>query len=615
MRLVRSLIALAVALASVLGTGCGADPIAADWRIGFSDPDQDGRARAVAARILAGGCEGTREIYAVTLEPARDVPRPPALAPGTYGFEAEARDDLCRTFARRCVDVQLPIEGGRLFLALDPVAEAIGCDGACDDGRCVDEEPSDAHMVYVAPDGDDGATGTRAAPWATFTHALAQLTPGTALVLLDGEYDAETTGPFRADCAADAMNGTAGAPIRVVAQTERQAWIRGDGDSPAVHVVDCEHWALEGIRAESRDREGLAVDADDEIVYVRDSRDVVLRRILASRTNRMLPSRAFWVYRSEEVLVEECEVYDFHDVGLSVYSSDRAVVRRSLVSARGYPSISVGDALYPSGTASVDGYDGDHGGMTVQSTSGALVENVVVEGGLGFRLSTYGSSEDNAFVGCIALETAYGFLATQADETTRITGTRYENDVTIGALYTGFYMRGQHGATIAHGTVLDGDSAGYTADDPYDPDDGTVEIRDSLSSRNAGTGFNVKEQQSWEVRRSTTFGDGREHYDDSNVVEPVEVDPELGTCMVYVPPTSPLAGAATDGGDVGANVLFRYVDRVLTDVPLWTREGRFPCFGVAEGVNDDPTTSCAGIHERLSVGTADCPLPASVAWP
>jgi hypothetical protein len=54
---------------------------------------------------------------------------------------------------------------------------------------------------------------------------------------------------------------------------------------------------------------------------------------------------------------------------------------------------------------------------------------------------------------------------------------------------------------------------------------------------------------------------------------------------------------------------------VLTDVPLWTREGRFPCFGVAEGVNDDPTTSCAGIHERLSVGTADCPLPASVAWP
>jgi hypothetical protein len=95
----------------------------------------------------------------------------------------------------------------------------------------------------------------------------------------------------------------------------------------------------------------------------------------------------------------------------------------------------------------------------------------------------------------------------------------------------------------------------------------------------------------------------------------VEVDPELGTCMVYVPPTSPLAGAATDGGDVGANVLFRYVDRVLTDVPLWTREGRFPCFGVAEGVNDDPTTSCAGIHERLSVGTADCPLPASVAWP
>ena len=84
----------------------------------------------------------------------------------------------------------------------------------------------------------------------------------------------------------------------------------------------------------------------------------------------------------------------------------------------------------------------------------------------------------------------------------------------------------------------------------------------------------------------------------------------LGGCLVYIPADSPMRGAGPGGIDIGANVVYRYRDGVLTGLPLWDPQtGAFPCGAVVPGVNDDPATSCIGIHERLHVGTPDCALP------
>ena len=61
---------------------------------------------------------------------------------------------------------------------------------------------------------------------------------------------------------------------------------------------------------------------------------------------------------------------------------------------------------------------------------------------------------------------------------------------------------------------------------------------------------------------------------------------------------------------MGANVIYRYRDGTLTNTPLWDpRTGAFPCGAVVPGINDDPSQSCIGVHERFSVGTAECALP------
>jgi hypothetical protein len=90
--------------------------------------------------------------------------------------------------------------------------------------------------------------------------------------------------------------------------------------------------------------------------------------------------------------------------------------------------------------------------------------------------------------------------------------------------------------------------------------------------------------------------------------------PNDDACLAYLGSGSQLRGAAGADGDVGANVIYRYVDGTLTREPLWDPlSGAFPCGAIVPGINDDPAQSCNGIHERLRVGTPDCALPKTKA--
>ncbi|HVR61231.1 MAG TPA: hypothetical protein VMU50_04995, partial [Polyangia bacterium] len=69
-------------------------------------------------------------------------------------------------------------------------------------------------------------------------------------------------------------------------------------------------------------------------------------------------------------------------------------------------------------------------------------------------------------------------------------------------------------------------------------------------------------------------------------------------------------GAGAGGADVGASVVRRYQDGLLTAAPLWDASTHaFPCGAAVGGVSDDPPTACTGVHQRLQVGTAACPAP------
>lgn len=75
-----------------------------------------------------------------------------------------------------------------------------------------------AETYYIAGDGDDGAIGTREAPWGTLAHANEALQPGDTVVLLDGEH---------AGVIEPARSGEEGAPITYRAANEQGAVLRG----------------------------------------------------------------------------------------------------------------------------------------------------------------------------------------------------------------------------------------------------------------------------------------------------------------------------------------------------------------------------------------------------
>jgi hypothetical protein len=83
-----------------------------------------------------------------------------------------------------------------------------------------------------------------------------------------------------------------------------------------------------------------------------------------------------------------------------------------------------------------------------------------------------------------------------------------------------------------------------------------------------------------------------------------------GQCIVYVPSKSNMKGAGKDRADIGANIIYRYENGVLTSKKLWNQStGQFPCGAVVKGVNDTSGSSCVDVHKRLNVGVNGCPIP------
>jgi hypothetical protein len=86
----------------------------------------------------------------------------------------------------------------------------------------------------------------------------------------------------------------------------------------------------------------------------------------------------------------------------------------------------------------------------------------------------------------------------------------------------------------------------------------------------------------------------------------------LGTnqCIVYVPAGSNMKGAGKNGADIGANIVYRYQNGVLTNQKLWNQTtGQFPCGAIISGINDIAGTSCFDVNKRLNVGVNGCPIP------
>jgi len=208
----------------------------------------------------------------------------------------------------------------------------------------------------------------------------------------------------------------------------------------------------------------------------------------------------------------------------------------------------------------------------------------------------------------------------------------FRDFVAVHTSGTGLFLRGAadtvvenatlYGSTNASGLEVDeGDTQLGGTCGSSNPQGCSFSAANVLALDNANLGIASAGQGAWQIDHSNAVGsdadwlvgepidDSAGHVQQSLATDPGPVGRGPGQCIAWIPKESPMKGAGRDGHDIGANILYRYQDGVLTGTPLWDpATGAFPCGAIVAGINDG-SPSCQNLHERLNVSTNGCPLP------
>ena len=508
-------------------------------------------------------------------------------------------------------------------------ASLFGCRPGVEDVSIGFDVPS-AHGYYLSPSGSDANSGTRQSPWQSFQFAVPRLQPGDTLILLDGVYQRATTGYPDIRCDVGAKNGTAPGPITLRADHERAALIDGDGHSPSFFMQSCSFWVVDGLRARSVDAADAPMTPDAGSVFAlgNDNHHVVLRRLLASHPNRFRHTHGVRIGdASSDVLVEECEVYDYHQNAFETARTTAVEFRRNYSHSRQAADV-------PGGFTTEDPTRGDVG-VLMEETRFALAENNLVESAkTGVRVM--GRSEvvpsdlpalatdpvtGNRMLGNVVIspsDSGYRIDSRCMSQVPCTEATRFPVDteltdnVAVGGP-AGVSSSGGVGTRISQFTSV-GTNVGVSI--VVTPDN--VGLRSDSSTVNAlavgfdTAGFLSMGEVTWGFDHCAVAAKAGQTFVpmDAHVTSPIAADSAQGQCPVAIPAGSPLKGAGAGGRDVGANAAGRYEGGVLTLTRLWDPStGAFPCGAVVVGLNDDPTISCIGAHQRLHVGSLGCAVP------
>ncbi len=93
--------------------------------------------------------------------------------------------------------------------------------------------------------------------------------------------------------------------------------------------------------------------------------------------------------------------------------------------------------------------------------------------------------------------------------------------------------------------------------------------------------------------------------------QPTLVGSGADECRIYVPEASSLHGAASNGNDIGANIVDQLLDGIPTGEPLWNDDGSFPCGPDPREPAQIDDEACPDLARRVGLGDACPPPPAS----
>ncbi len=519
---------------------------------------------------------------------------------------------------------------------------------------------------YLSPTGNDASSGSAEAPWRSFDYAIPRLKAGDVLVLQDGIYKASNSGVLEISEYSKARNGTESAPITVRAEHERKALISGEGKNYPVYIYKRSNWIIEGIAARNSDRSGSRSHRG-HVIFVHGDKNnfdasshILLKRVLAYWPNRYGNNHGILVDYSQDIAIEEAEIYSFHRHGIDAYGSNRVVIRRVYINSNnqndrsGASRRSNGQSLLKNG--------GDEA-VALYGSSNSIVENsiaenrqtgFVVNGGIWPSNSTTNNrfvAKNNLFAGNINYNGVIGAGVNSREYYNHLfqtTGNRFENLLIINP-ESGEYDSGR---ALNMFSVPELELSNITVYTNYDGYPSAAKIKgflarersdikcEELSVNSGKCGFSLRNSLIWaegkQNSHSQAFSLGskpsKNIVEYNNIYGFADIGAEdsiadtngefrnntqqapsgfkkynsgLRRFLVWIPDNSNMKNRAKDGADMGANIRKRYNNGILTDEDLW-KDAEFPCGAeisnsLISSLDIYPMGKCTTIAERLRV--------------
>jgi hypothetical protein len=454
-----------------------------------------------------------------------------------------------------------------------------------------------ASTHYIsASGGSDSNAGTAAAPWATFDHAWTGMSSGDTLIVKNGTYKDWLNPPVN-------LSGTAGAYTTVQAETPWGVTVDGSTTTPqfksTLYLYALSYFQVVGIKFAS----GPALTGGQEPVMVNDSNHIKLLKVAGFNAPCNNNTAVIDVTNSSYVLVEDSHAWGCGRYKFLAYQSHNVIFRHNV--AR-HDSAEVSGGVIQTWGRQCAQY------VMYDSTDILMQNNIAVDSGEadGSTGNLYGGiwSENNAAIDnsgkyegdiFINLKTGTGSCCENGASINdpKLIGTREISNVAIINSNAGFWGDRIDGSSIPASLLLhhltlanitgsnpgSGNAAdGVGATESNNSNFTTKILKDSILQHDNAFGIAEYMASDHNIFFNNTANFGTVSYQGpipaSGANDRLNINPLL-KYPVRVEAGTPGSGTASDGGDVGATILFRigtpgtlYGDAgydTLTTIPLW----------------------------------------------
>ncbi|MBI4847286.1 MAG: hypothetical protein HY808_01730 [Nitrospirae bacterium] len=410
-----------------------------------------------------------------------------------------------------------------------------------------------AATYYISPFGNNSNLGTQANPFATFSYAFAHMSGGDTLYVMDGTYNEQIK---------DMPSGTAGNYTKIYAVNDHKADIDGGGTLPS-NIYD----ALLSIVGKSYvEMRGLKVhNSNGSVCRIEDSNNITLKVMGCWHGGGTYKhTKPVYVGTSSNVLLEDVWAFGRGRYTVHVGAGATNVVLRRVVTrwdAGAYASEPIaGFAIYKGQNTTIEnGITFDH------YTHGSISTEH-----RGFQINSWNTGEaeaiNNKILGSIGvnLENAtHGSFYNATEVDTQPDNNLFENNVAVEGR-RGFALQSGTNITIRSCTSINNSDSGYRQNakgaDTY--------IANNLSYNNATGGY-VNNSGSYQKFDYNGYNANNPAVSGFTKGEHDRTDNPQLLYPLRIESNSVYKNTGENGADIGANVIYKYENGVLTTKALW----------------------------------------------